>query len=174
MSLVEFVSTSITLCPNLNSNLTIAGHSLAVWNQSLSNVHPCGGNTYLRPDAGGALQPYPWTIFQIIVHAPVCIVRLAKFERVQIWSLAVAAINTAIAIQAYKSTNLVPEEVLVWTPVVLTLDAGALLQIYILVLEKITSRNFLKRVSYALAGPFRSCLRPMFRRLVSSNEKTGT
>jgi hypothetical protein len=113
------------------------------------------------------------TSVQILVQAPVCIVRLAKFERVQIWSLTVAAINTGIAIRAYKSTNLVPEEVLVWTPIVLILDAGAMLQIYILVLEKVRRSNFLKQVSYALAAPFRSILRPSSRKLVSSAEEQG-
>ncbi|KAF2421114.1 hypothetical protein EJ08DRAFT_702190 [Tothia fuscella] len=168
MSLVKFVSTSITLCPNLSSNVIIAGYSLALWNESLSNIHPCGGNTYLRPDAGGALQPYPWTFLQILVHAPVCIVRLARFETTQIWSLCVAALNIGIAIQAYKSTGLSPAEVLVWTPVALILDAGAMLQIHILILEQLGDRNPLRRFVKLVAKPFRPFAMSVFESLMGA------
>lgn len=73
---------------------------------------------------GGALMPYVFTGAQIVLHLPTCLVRIARWERVQWLSIALATINLIITIQAYTSTQLKPNEVLVWTPITLILDAG--------------------------------------------------
>jgi hypothetical protein len=146
---------AMDICPKLNITSTIIdGFPLELWEDSLAHLALCGGNTYLRPDAGGALQPYIWTILEIILHTPTCILRLAKWEKVQMLSLCIAGLNIIISTQAYTSTKLDPSQVLVWNPVVLILDAGAMLQIYILILEKIKFRGFLRNLRRGATAPF--------------------
>lgn len=99
-----------------------------LWEQSLSNLRSCsidtGGYTYLRPDEGVALQPWVFIGSQIVFHLPTCVIRLARWERVQWLSIGIATVNLIIITQAFVATGLKPEEVLVWTPIVLVLDAG--------------------------------------------------
>lgn len=117
----------------LSPNTTVAGDFL--WYQvsdTLSQNLSCG-KTYLRPDVGGALMPWLFTVFQIIIHLPVIIVRVAHWEDVQTLSVVLAAFNVGIVCQAYAATKLAAEDVLVWSPMTLVLDAGAMLQLLILV-----------------------------------------
>jgi hypothetical protein len=157
------VSSLINYCPSINLNDTIAEFAISLWSKSLSNLQSCasgGGNglgfTYFRPDEGAALLPYVLVIAQIFLHVPTCVVRVARWERIQAFSLLLAGVNIAITIQAYVSTQLRPEEVLVWTPVTLILDAGAMLQIYVLIIEDISFHKFFRTLTRGIANPFKA------------------
>jgi hypothetical protein len=108
------------------------------------------------PHAGGALQPYVLVIAQIFLHFPTCVVRVARWKKIQVFSLILAGVNIAITIQAYVSTRLQPEQVLVWTPVTLILDAGAMLQIYVLIIEDISFHNFARTLARGISKPFKA------------------
>lgn len=108
------------------------------------------------PHAGGALQPYVLVVAQIFLHFPTCVVRVARWKKIQVFSLALAGVNIAITIQAYVSTRLQPEQVLVWTPVTLILDAGAMLQIYVLIIEDISFRVFTRTLVRGIGKPFKA------------------
>jgi hypothetical protein len=79
---------------------------------------------------------------------------MARWERVQIFSLALASVNIAIYIQAYVSTGLTANQVLVWTPLTLILDAGSLLQVLVLVIESIGLHTFLHTLGKMAVLPF--------------------
>ena len=91
--------------------------------------------TYLRPDPGGALLPWLYTLFLLLFHLPACIIRAVRWESAQYLALGLALFNIAVTIQAYVSTKLDPAKVLVWMPLTLMLDIGAMLQMVILILE---------------------------------------
>jgi hypothetical protein len=95
----------------------------------------CDGATYLRPDASGSILPWPYTLCWLIIHLPTVIIRVMRWEKAQTLSLVLALISVAWSIQAYKSTGLTPEHVLVWMPVTLLLDVGAVMQVFWLVVE---------------------------------------
>jgi hypothetical protein len=81
---------------------------------SLGRGASCGIASYLRPDVGGSLLPWLYTVVAIVIHLPVVLVRVARWERVQMISLVLAAFTIILTIQSYISTNLAPEKVLVW------------------------------------------------------------
>jgi hypothetical protein len=89
--------------------------------------------SYLRPDVGGALLPWLFAVLQIVIHLPVIVARVARWEDVQTLSIVLAIFNVAIVAQGYTATKLAPEHVLVWSPMTLVIDAGAMLQLVILV-----------------------------------------
>jgi hypothetical protein len=103
--------------------------------ESLNLDASCGGATYLRPDVGGALLPWLYTVFAILIHLPVAVIRVARWERVQILSLALAAFTIVLTVQSYTSTGLAPDKILVWMPLTLPLDAGSMLQLFALIVE---------------------------------------
>jgi hypothetical protein len=111
------------------------------------------GATYIRPDNGCSLQPWLLVVFQIIIHSPAVLVRMARWERVQMFSLAIATVNIIIYVQAYVSTRLTAVQVLVWTPLTLILDAGSLLQILVLIVENITLHVFVLTFKTILLFP---------------------
>jgi hypothetical protein len=89
--------------------------------------------SYLRPNVGGALLPWLFTVLQIVIHLPVIVARVARWEDVQTLSIFLAIFNVAIVAQGYAATKLAPEHVLVWSPMTLVIDAGAMLQLVVLV-----------------------------------------
>ncbi|KAI9797956.1 MAG: hypothetical protein M1833_005012 [Piccolia ochrophora] len=91
--------------------------------------------SYLRPDTGAALLPWVYTIIIIIIHVPVVIVRVTRWDIVQTWCLVSTFFTIVVYVQAYISTNFAAEKILVWTPLILVIDAGSMLQIFFLVLE---------------------------------------
>jgi hypothetical protein len=117
----------------ISPNKTITD-SLQWWqiSETFAQNRTCESN-YIRPNVGGALMPWLFTALQIVVHIPVVILRVARWEDVQTLSIVLAAFNVAIISQAYAATNLTAEHVLVWSPMSLVLDAGAMLQLVILV-----------------------------------------
>jgi hypothetical protein len=78
-------------------------------------------------------MPWLFTAIQILVHLPVIFVRVNRWEDAQTVSVILAAFNVAIVSQAYAATELSASTVLVWSPMTLVLDAGAMLQLLILV-----------------------------------------
>jgi hypothetical protein len=138
----------------ISPNTTVAGDlQYWRWNESIQHIVDCGA-TYIRPDNGCSLQPWLLVVFQIIIHSPAVLVRMARWERVQIFSLALASVNIAIYIQAYVSTGLTAHQVLVWTPLTLILDAGSLLQVLVLIIEGIGLRTFLRTLGKMAVLPF--------------------
>lgn len=127
----RFILMSCSFTPN-----TTVTDNLQWWqvSETLAQNRTCG-ETYLRPDVSGALMPWVFTVLQIMVHIPVIAYRVAKWEDVQTVSIILAAFNVAIACQAYAATQLTTEDVLVWSPMTLVLDGGAMLQQVVLVIE---------------------------------------
>ena len=92
--------------------------------------------TYLRPDPGGALIPFLYALFLLLFHLPSVVIRAVKWESAQYLALALACLSVALCIQSFESTKLAPEQVLVWMPLALIQDVGAMLQMVVLILER--------------------------------------
>lgn len=106
------------------------GSPISLWSKSLSNLQSCGSGasggysfTYFRPDMGKnhtsallrrnsqfvtseALQPFDSDIAQVFLHFPTCLVRVARGEKIQSFSIVLAWVDIAITIQAYISTRM--------------------------------------------------------------------
>ncbi len=124
----------MNLCNN-TANATI-GRSAITWAEAESNaLHNFTGTSYLRPDTGGALIPWIHTVVVTIIHLPVVIIRVVRWEIVQFWCLVFTFITTVVYPQAAPSTQFDPAKVLVWTPVILFIDAGSMLQVLFLIIE---------------------------------------
>jgi hypothetical protein len=98
----------------------------------------------------------PWlgSLLLLVFHLPTCIIRAIKWESAQYLvgicrltlminvntdlqqALGLASLGIALTIQAYVSTSMRAAEVLVWMPLTLVLDAGAMLQMFVLIIEK--------------------------------------
>lgn len=74
----------------------------------------------------------------LALHLPIVVVRVVRYERVQWWLILSALLTSVVYLQAFISTGLEPTQVLVWTPVLLIIDAGAMLQVCFLVIEEKT------------------------------------
>jgi hypothetical protein len=93
-------------------------------------------DTYLRPKAANTLMPWLYALFLLLFHLPACFIRAVRWESAQYLALALAVLGIALTLQAYQSTALKAEEILVWMPLTLVLDVGAMLQMVVLILEK--------------------------------------
>ncbi len=121
-------------CPRV-ANVSVPNTQLT-WGQLVGNpVYNLTGSTYLRPDIGGALLPWIYTTIVIIVHIPMVVIRVQRWETVQTWCLAATLLTVVIYAQAYVSTKFEPDQVLTWTPLLLIIDAGSMLQLFVLVVE---------------------------------------
>ncbi|EON61612.1 hypothetical protein W97_00827 [Coniosporium apollinis CBS 100218] len=119
----------------INSNITIAD-GLQHWQFEASlAMHALCGASYLRPDVSGSMFPYPYIILWLAIHCPLIIIRVVRWEKVQVLALVLAGVSVAFCIQAYSSTGRRPDEVLVWMPLTLLLDVGATLQVFWLIVE---------------------------------------
>ena len=116
-------------------NATI-GRTHITWAQAESNsLFDVTSVSYLRPDTGGALIPWIYTIIVIAVHIPVVFIRVVRWEAVQYWCLLSSFFTVVTYTQAYVSTQFDAAKVLVWTPLILVVDAGSMLQIVFLIIE---------------------------------------
>lgn len=116
-------------------NATI-GNTNITWAQAVSNtITTLAATSYLRPDSGGALLPWVYTIGLIILHIPVVCIRVSRWEAVHYWCLASTFFTIVIYTQAYISAQFDAGKVLVWTPLVLVIDAGSMLQVIFLIIE---------------------------------------
>ena len=124
----------MALCPHL-ANVTVAGTSLP-WANFIDNLLANTTETsYLRPNTGGALLPWIYTLVVIILHLPVVVVRVVRWEWCQSWCIATAFFTVLLYVQSYVSTAFAPDQILVWTPLLLVIDAGAMSQIFFLIIE---------------------------------------
>ena len=121
---------------NCPLDLPIPNTSL-LYGDVLNGTHQAiEGAWYLRPDTGGAVLPWVYTIILIVIHAPTVIIRVVRWEMVQTWCLVATFLTVVLFIQTYASTQFAPDQVLTWTSIVLVIDAGSMLQLFVLVLEK--------------------------------------
>ncbi|KAH7159293.1 hypothetical protein DER46DRAFT_627641 [Fusarium sp. MPI-SDFR-AT-0072] len=81
-----------------------------------------------------------YTLFLLFFHLPACIIRALRWESAQYLALGLALFGVAICIQSYLSTGLEAGEVLVWMPLTLMLDIGAIMQIVVRIIEKYKSQ----------------------------------
>lgn len=63
------------------------------------------------------------------------LVRVTRWEVVQVWSIVFTAFTVALYIQAYVSSRFDPAQILLWNPLMLVIDAGSMAQVFFLVLE---------------------------------------
>lgn len=119
-----------------NRNATI-GTTNMTWLQADNNqvLTVATNTTYLRPDTGGALLPWIYAVIVIVIHIPTVLIRVVKWERVQTLCLVLTFFTAVVYIQAYVSTKFEASKILVWTPVILIIDAGSMLQLFLLVIE---------------------------------------
>jgi hypothetical protein len=92
-------------------------------------------HSYIRPNAGVALIPWIYGLILFTSHLPLVLVRVLKWEAGQIWSIAMAAFSVALTVSTYCSTRMQAEKVYVWLPITLVIDVGAMLQVFILIIE---------------------------------------
>jgi hypothetical protein len=92
--------------------------------------------SYIRPDIAGSIIPWDLVAALFIVHLPLVLVRVVAWKKGQIVVLIVAFVGAITTTQAYVSTKLHPTKVMVWTPILLVIDVGVVLQVFILVVEK--------------------------------------
>ncbi|KAL8789488.1 MAG: hypothetical protein Q9213_001101 [Squamulea squamosa] len=115
---------------------SLIGTTNITWTEAQSNILTnFTSSSYLRPDTGGALLPWLYTVIIIVIHLPVVVVRVVRWEITQSWCLVSAFFTVVVYIQAYLSTQFQASKILVWTPIVLVIDAGATLQVFFLVIE---------------------------------------
>ncbi|KAL8934116.1 MAG: hypothetical protein Q9216_006062 [Gyalolechia sp. 2 TL-2023] len=121
-------------CPHLlnstipNANFTWADALAGI----MSNVPSVN---YFRPDIGVALMPWAYTTIVIVVHLPMVLVQVTRWEIVQVWSIVFTLFTVILYIQAYVSTHFDPAQILLWTPLLLIIDGGSMAQVFFLVLE---------------------------------------
>lgn len=114
----------------------IIPHTVYTCAEALLNSFTLAINkSYLRPNTGGALLPWIYTVIIILIHLPVVIIRVVRWEVVQSWCIVFAVFTIAIVTQSYVSTRFDPAEILIWTPIILVIDAGSMIQVFFLVIE---------------------------------------
>jgi len=108
---------------------------------NITSLDACAvADSYLRPNAGDALMPWICSAILLTLHLPLVIVRVLRWESGQTWSIVMAAVNISLIIFAYRSTKMDGSQIMVWLPLSLVIDAGAMLQVLILVSEEHGSR----------------------------------
>lgn len=87
-------------------------------------------------------MPYVYTAVMLILHIPVVIIRVVRYETVQTWCLVGTLFTVAVTVQTYVSTGFEASQILTWTPLMLVIDAGSMAQVFFLVVEDfdLTSR----------------------------------
>lgn len=122
-------------CNNIDHNSTIPNTALQYGQIAGATIYQLGGSSYLRPDIGGALLPWIYTAIVIIVHIPTVIIRVQQWDTVYTWCLASTFLAVVLYTQAHISSGFVASQVLTWTPLLLVIDAGSMLQLFVLVVE---------------------------------------
>ena len=89
----------------------------------------------MRSNVGGALLPWIYTAVVLVIHIPVVVIRVVRWETVQNWCLLATLGTVAIQIQAYVSTQFQAEQILTWTPLLLIIDASSMAQLVFLLVD---------------------------------------
>lgn len=122
--------------PYRNLTVMVDGTPMSWAELAEPGIHPIPGTApnYLRPDKQ-ALLPWLYTAIVLVVHVPLVIIRVVRWETVQIWCLASTLLTVLVYAQAYTSTRFSAAQVFVWTPLLLLIDAGSMAQIFFLIVE---------------------------------------
>ncbi|KAH7231047.1 hypothetical protein BKA59DRAFT_488761 [Fusarium tricinctum] len=111
------------------------GLTIADFYESWSKSQPCVElSSYIRPDDAGSILPWPYTLAWFFIHFPITLIRVHRWERVQALSIILAIITIWFQLQAYTN-SIHPESVLVWMPIFVVLDIGAMMQLAFLIVE---------------------------------------
>lgn len=119
----------MSLCPDNPYNVTVCSDFAKI---------------YLRPDQGMSIMPWLLIVILLTIHLPLVVLRVVRWESVQILSLGMAAFVITLTCVAYGSTKLDPKYILIWPPIGLAIDVGAMSQVFVLVLEKPEDRMRVK------------------------------
>lgn len=136
----------IDMCP-LDLNAKVSPYFNITWAQAVEHpVQQFQGPSYLRADVGGALLPWVYTFVVLLLHIPVVVIRVVRWQTVQVWCLVATLFTITITMQAYVSTAFREQEILTWTPLLLVIDAGSMAQVLCLVVEEF---SLLTRLGHA-------------------------
>ena len=104
----------------------------------------------IEASSGGALVPWVYSIVILLVHIPVVIIRVVKWEAVQTWCLGATVFTIAVTAQAFVSTSFRSDKILTWTPLLLVIDAGSMAQVFFLIVE---DYSLLTRIRHVISPP---------------------
>ncbi|KAG4266784.1 hypothetical protein FPRO04_13079 [Fusarium proliferatum] len=105
------------------------GLSIVDFYESWTKSQPCVElSSYVRPDDAGSILPWPYTLAWFLVHFPITLIRVHRWERVQ-------ALSIILAIITAYTNSVHPESVLMWMPIFVVLDIGAMMQLAFLIIE---------------------------------------
>ena len=143
----------LNLCP-LNAEEKVGASETITWSQVLAQpIRSFTGSSYLRPDVGesfqnkswtryltrdclgGALLPWVYTSVVLVIHIPVVVIRVVRWETVQNWCLLATFGTIVVQAQAFASTHFKAEQILTWTPLLLIIDAGSMAQVVFLLVD---------------------------------------
>ncbi|KAM7211252.1 hypothetical protein V8F06_013370 [Rhypophila decipiens] len=113
----------------------VGGFDFSFFPASAAQSITCAIN-HVRPDPGGALLPWLYTLFLLPFHLPASVLRALRWESAQYFALALALFSAVLCVQSYTSTGLAANQVLVWMPLTLIQDVGAMMQMVILIIER--------------------------------------
>lgn len=117
-------------------NTSLIPNSNITWGElDRATLQDFSYTSYFRPDSGVALFPWAYTILFLVTHVPVVFVRVVRFDHVQYFCIGSAILSVYLTIQGYVSTDFAAPKILLWTPLLLVIDAGAMLQVFFLVVE---------------------------------------
>lgn len=164
------LASSVDLCP-LNAADEIFASNVT-WGEVLNQtIVELNGPSYLRPDIGGALMPWVYTAVIIVVHIPVVVIRVVRWEAVQTWCMADTLLTIIVTVQAYVSTKFQAEKILTWTPLLLVIDAGSMAQVLFLLVE---DKRLLSRFAKALFASRKAKDHALLTRMQRSDPHAGT
>lgn len=141
---------------------------------SWTGSQPCVElSSYIRPDDAGSILPWPYTLAWFLIHFPVTLIRVHRWERVQALSIILAIITIWFQLQAYTN-SIHPESVLVWMPIFVVLDIGAMMQLAFLIVEDNGFRSLLKALPKVIQRKRQSnmCTRNEAQTLIEGEETT--
>ena len=146
MDSVSFVN----MC-RLDLNAEVSPYYNVTWAQAVAHpVQHFQGPSYLRADIGGALLPWVYTFVVLLLHIPVVIIRVVRWQTVQVWCLVATLFTITITVQAHVSTVFRAKEILTWPPLLLVIDAGSMAQVLCLIVEDF---SLLTRLGHACGPP---------------------
>jgi hypothetical protein len=146
-----------------DGTIITGNHTFSRFTSAYSLNLSCGPSTYLRPEKGGAIIPWPYLVVLVFVHAPVLWQRITHWENVQMVALSLAVFSVATTVVSYWSTALEADQVLVWMPLQLLLDNGAMSQLYLLIQAKDREFGSVWTTIQAAGNPWRLFLTPRNR-----------
>lgn len=90
---------------------------------------------YIRQDAGTVIIPWIYSLVLVLLHFPLVLVRVLKWDAGQMWSIAMAIFSLSLTSLAYQSTAFDPNQIYIWLPITLVIDVGAVMQVILLLIR---------------------------------------